>query len=262
MDKGDGMAELVYQKKRKDIIKNKTASIRRSCNKGIAQNLNESDTRINVINKILEEALGWEFGKDIDTESPSKIDHVKLGSCDYVINYKGKPYMVIEAKQINKRLNEDVLQQANLYAMIKQIKWIVLTNGNEWKVYRLTFEYHKNENPRPIANKVFETKFVTNEEETPAKKKNRIEKLYLLSKEAQKKQELEEYYNLHQVYKSENLVQRILSKEVLDRIRVAIRRDTSFNVTNKEIARNILKIIQEEKLPAESELNKILRKIK
>ncbi|MDO5427129.1 MAG: hypothetical protein Q4F54_05635 [Coriobacteriia bacterium] len=119
----------------------------------------------------------------------------------------------------------------------------------------------KNESPQIVPKLVFKTRFL-DDEETAAKKKDRINKLYLLSQEAQRKDELEKYYDLHQVFDSENLIERILSKDVLDKIRVAIKRDTKFTVSNKDLANNILKFINEDKKPNDKTIKKILTRLK
>lgn len=240
--KGVNMADLVYQKKRKDAIKQIVTKLRRRCNKAIDENWNEANTR-DIILDFLTEGLGWNVDEEIDSESSAvKAQGISAGYCDYIISSDGKPYMVIEAKKMNTKLNKNHLAQAQYYALMKQIQWIVLTNGNNWQVYHLGFKREKrNELPAPVTKFVLETS-ISDINITPNK---RADKLYLLSKEALKKDELQEYFDRHQIFSSDNLINKIIDPSVLDRIRISIKKDTGFNVQNKEIAKKLIDLFDE-----------------
>ena len=133
------MAELVYQKKRKDQISKISSQVKRLCKKGVEHNYDEGQTRDAIIDVVLEKGLGLKFGENLFSEHSSGN-----GKCDYLITYKGKPHIIVEAKKIGTRLNDNVVCQTLGYSLANPVKWIVLTDGNKWHAYKTTL---KKKNP-------------------------------------------------------------------------------------------------------------------
>ncbi|MDO5427130.1 MAG: hypothetical protein Q4F54_05640 [Coriobacteriia bacterium] len=111
------MEELVYQKKRKEKINKVTAQVKRLCKKGLEGNFDESQTRNAIIDVVLEKGLGLKFGENLFSEHSSG-----QGWADYLIKYKGKPQIIIEAKKIGYRLSEKVFFQTMGYSLANQVK--------------------------------------------------------------------------------------------------------------------------------------------
>lgn len=115
--------------------------------------MNESDTRFQIINKILKETFFWpEIG--IKTES-----RTNEGYTDYQLKENGKTYLVIEAKKEKIRFNfseykeisnnkikvKVLMKDPKAYETIKQVKeycndigckYACITNGHEWAFFR------------------------------------------------------------------------------------------------------------------------------
>ena len=116
----------------------------------ISNNINlietEEDSRVQIINRILTETLGWEF-RDIKTEK-----HIEKGYIDYLLNTKGRNRLIIEAKRKDKLLidtsnpklgnykidgpalksaSEGICQAIN-YCSKTGVPFAVLTTGFEW----------------------------------------------------------------------------------------------------------------------------------
>ena len=80
---------------------------------------------------VLKVALGYS-DDDIEIQVPI------LGKyADIVLKKDGKAFLVIECKGIKSRLNRNVRFQAANYATSLSAEWIVVTNGQIWKLYRL-----------------------------------------------------------------------------------------------------------------------------
>lgn len=79
----------------------------------------------------LRTALGYDT-EDLETERK-----VLNGRIDIAIKKDGRVETVIECKAIRSRLNTNVLGQAGTYAATLSAKWVVLTNGDIWKLYRV-----------------------------------------------------------------------------------------------------------------------------
>ena len=230
----------VYVDKAKKRIKSKVNKIRSLCNSGKNTNMLEADTRA-IVQSVLTDLLGWEMILDVTQETEINRDY-----CDYMIHLKGKPYMVIEVKPVSKSLKENHLKQARHYAQDKGIDWVILTNGDEWQVYRLYYKKHAGANPEPELFFLYSTSFTDTE---GIKSKQRVEDLYLLSKEASKHNELEAFYQQLSALSPQELTKRILQKDVLDRIRIGIKNDINYRIDNEELAQRIISIISDEAIP-------------
>lgn len=230
----------VYQEKARARIKSKVSSIRSSCNKGKKSNMGEADTR-EIVRAVLVDCLGWEMITDVTQE-----EAIKGGYCDFLIRYEGKPYAVIEVKKVSSRLRDDHIRQARGYAQEKGLEWVILTNGDEWQVHHLYYQKRKGMNPEPHLFHLFTTSFTDTEN---IKASERIEYLYLLSKEARKKNELEAFHDRMQSLSPQELTKRLLSKDVIDRIRLGIKRDIGVNVDNDELASRFVDILRDEAIP-------------
>jgi cold shock CspA family protein/energy-coupling factor transporter ATP-binding protein EcfA2 len=106
----------------------------------------EQDARLQLINRILTEVLGWQFA-DIKTES-----HSESGYTDYVLHSKGTPCFVVEAKRTGTALIDtantkvgtykvagpalksagDGIRQATGYCMDYGVDFACVTTGVTW----------------------------------------------------------------------------------------------------------------------------------
>lgn len=79
----------------------------------------------------LETALGYEK-HEINTEVRVLNQRV-----DIALQKDGKVFLIIECKNIRARLNNHVRDQAATYATNLAAEWIVTTNGQIWKLYKV-----------------------------------------------------------------------------------------------------------------------------
>ena len=223
----------VYQDKARERIKKSIPRLKRLVEKGKAEEYKEADTR--KIVSVALEALGWDRFENITAEQ-------MIGSryADYVIKTDDEQIFVIEVKQIGLKLKETHLNQARQYAVDEGIDWIILTNGDDWQVYRTTLE-----GKIPVTKLVFKVS-VSDEEMKPAQK---TELLYLLSEEANRKKEIEDYYDKRVALSAENLADHILTDDVINKLRLSIKSSTGQRLTNSEIAKALVsRLFKEEKV--------------
>ena len=90
---------------------------------------NEENLKFNYIEPLLIEILGW------SRENIIKEQRVLKGRADYILKIGNEEVLVIETKRPNVYLNEDEGRQAVSYAYHRKIKFAVLTNFKEIKVY-------------------------------------------------------------------------------------------------------------------------------
>src|SRR4030042_1426612 len=93
----------------------------------------EADVVMYVV-QFFKDALGY----DVFTEI-SKEFQVKEKYCDIAIKLQGQMELLIEVKQAGLRLADRHIEQAESYAMKSGAKWVLLTNGVEWKLFHLDF---------------------------------------------------------------------------------------------------------------------------
>lgn len=98
--------------------------------------LTESDT-IRVLVLPVLEALGWDL-QDVE-EVRSEYRHVSADNpVDYALFLHGSPALFVEAKALGVSLDDrkPLLQTLN-YANAAGVDWCVLTNGAEWRIYKV-----------------------------------------------------------------------------------------------------------------------------
>lgn len=98
------------------------------------RDVNESDT-VSVLNDI----FGAVFGYDKYIEVTSEFA-IRGTYCDLAIKVDEKVQFLIEAKAIGIDLKDTHMKQACDYGANHGVQWVVLTNGIEWKIYRIRFE--------------------------------------------------------------------------------------------------------------------------
>ena len=97
---------------------------------------NETRTRDDLINPLLR-ALGWE-GPSVITSEYSITRGFRPKRADYALHEPDQtkhPIAFIEAKRMNADLTDNHIQQVLGYARSRNVKYIGLTNGDQWVFY-------------------------------------------------------------------------------------------------------------------------------
>ncbi|MDX2230066.1 MAG: type I restriction enzyme HsdR N-terminal domain-containing protein [Leptolyngbyaceae cyanobacterium bins.349] len=184
---------------------------------------NESDTRRLVIDRILIDVLGY-AEEDIRTEYKAYNNKV-----DYVLSVKGEECIVVEAKAVFKPLGKREIEQATSYGVLMGIKWVVLTNGLVWMLYRTA------DDMRSSHDLVFTIELLDGLDEEEASH------FYLISKHGMcRKKLLEKRWQKISALSPENLTAAVLSEEVINRIRITLTAQTGYRATNEEIRHTLL----------------------
>ena len=185
------------QIKKRDEIKKSVKSFLPILAQAKGRNANESDTG-NIVHKFFQDVLGWDF---MDITSEYKI---KSTYCDLAIKVDGDILLLIEVKAIGLNLKEEHLTQASNYAANEGVKFVVLTNGEQYRLYHVGLSDKIN------VSMVFELNLggeLTAEDYT---------ELYLLSKYSLTKGQIEDYWDQEQTLNPDNLVEALMSDEVMN----------------------------------------------
>jgi len=93
----------------------------------------ESDT-VTIITDILADVFGYDKYTDITSEH-----QIRGTFCDLAITIDGTLRLLLEVKAIGIKLKPEHTKQAVDYAANQGIDWVVLTNGQKWHVYKVSF---------------------------------------------------------------------------------------------------------------------------
>jgi len=98
------------------------------------RDVNESDT-VAVLNDIFADVLGYDKYLEVTSEFAIRGTY-----CDLALRVEDKVQFLVEAKAIGIELKETHMKQACDYGANHGVQWVILTNGIEWRVYRIRFE--------------------------------------------------------------------------------------------------------------------------
>lgn len=215
----------VYQEKALERIKKGLRRMTGIVERATREGYKEADTR-KIVSDLLCEYLGWDKFENVTAEQ-------MIGSryADYVVKTGTEQVFVVEVKQIGLKLKETHLNQARQYAVDEGIDWIILTNGDDWQVYRTEMN-----GKIPVTSHVFGVT-ISDKDTKPADK---AALLYLLSEEANRRKEIEVYYQRRVALSGANLADHILSEDVINRLRISIKNSTGQYLKNSEIAEALM----------------------
>lgn len=201
-------------------------------NNAKAKDINESDTVV-IITDMLSELFGYDKYSEITSEQA-----IKKTFCDLAIKIDNKIRFIIEVKAAALDLKEDHIRQAVDYGSNSGVEWVLLTNGNEWKVFKIIFG-------KPVSHElVYDFTFT----QLNPKKENDIELLYYVCKESFGKSLLEDFHIQKQIMSRFFLGQIILTEPIIDSIRKLLRKVAPDVKVNTE---EIKTIIEQEVLKRE-----------
>lgn len=177
------------------------------------------------------EALGWDMKKDAERE-----ERVLKGRADYILKLKNQSVLVIEAKKTSVALTPEEGTQAVSYAYNNKIKFAVLTNFRQVRVY------HALSNIRNINKNLL--KFNKEWMIIPIEKFDEyFDRLWLLSKESFLKKEINKLLSSKDERLLKPVDQRLLND--LIKIRESLSKDikTKKNYLSKEQIDEIVQIL-------------------
>lgn len=206
----------VMQEEIKQIKENVNNFIPR-LNTAFDANENESGTRL-LIDKMLQNILGYRL-EDIKAEM--KIEGRRA---DYVLSIGDEDVMVVEAKKIGMTLKERQIFQATSYGAYAGIKWVLLTNALVWQLYHIS------------TGEKIETDLIFTIDLKDGLDNDEANYFYLISKAGMsRKNLLDNLWKKMSALCYDNIVNVILTDQVITRIRGILVSQTGCNVTNDEL---------------------------
>ena len=175
---------------------------------------------------------------DIFTEI-SKEFQIKDKYCDIAIKLDGQVEFLIEVKQPGMRLMDKHIEQAENYAMRSGTKWVILTNGCEWRVFHLSFD-EEGGVESTLAFRIDLLKdYLENADEV-------ISKFNMLNKKYYLKGELEKYWTKKTMLVPKSLARALFTNTVLRAIGKEINRGADVKVGTEEVGKALKNIFDKE----------------
>ena len=173
-----------------------------------SRDVGESDTCV-IISDFLADVLGYDKYSEVTTEFA-----IRSTFCDLAIKIDGRLQFLIEVKSIGTELKDIHARQATDYAANQGVDWVLLTNGAQWKAYKLRFE-------KPIqADETFSIDLLA----ADAKPNHLLERLYLISREAGGGSAMATFHQQQEAKSRYVMAQLLLSEPLLTAIRRELRR--------------------------------------
>lgn len=189
-----------------------------------SRDVGESDTVI-IVTDMLSEVFGYDKYSEVTSETS-----IRGTWCDLAIKLDGTIEFLIEVKAVGTELKDAHTKQAVDYSANQGTDWVILTNGEIWRIYKVTFA-------KPIAHElVLEINF----SELNYKKANDIELLYHLTREGWLRSALGEFHTQQQALSRFFLGAIVLSNPVLDVVRRELRRFSPDVKIDAEQIRSVL----------------------
>lgn len=173
-----------------------------------SRDVGESDT-VTIITDMLAEGFGYDKYSEITSEHA-----IRSTFCDLAIKIDGALKVLIECKAIGLELKDVHVKQAVDYAANQGVDWVVLTNGLNWRIYRVQFT-------KPIDQElVVDFDFAS----LSARNDKDIETLFLCCKEGWAKSVLGEYHEQRQALSRYFIGSLLTSDVILGVLRKHVRR--------------------------------------
>lgn len=143
-----------------------------------SRDVGEADT-VTIIIDMLSEVFGYDKYSEITSEYAIRGTY-----CDLALKLNGKLSTLIEVKAVGIGLKDLHVKQAVDYGANQGVDWVMLTNGLDWQVYKLSFS-------KPIEKELVVS---FNLEEVNSRSEKDIESLYLICKEGWQRSALADYH--------------------------------------------------------------------
>jgi len=95
---------------------------------------NEEETKAKLIAPVLRR-MGWDFfGDEVALEYPVSFA-TSTSKVDYALKQNERPVVFVEAKSLKGDITYKNVKQALDYSTHEDVRWCVVTNGQEWRIF-------------------------------------------------------------------------------------------------------------------------------
>ncbi|AFL73815.1 TerD family protein [Thiocystis violascens] len=231
-DHREDVVTLSRRRNPKQIWTEKAVALQQSLRRFLPQiqaavdgQINESNTRM-IIDKMLMDVFGYAM-EEIKAEQM-----VQGRKADYVLSVIDQDLIVGESKRAGVSLRDKHVFQATSYGAYSGIRWALLTNLSTWRIYHIAMQ------DIVTASLVFSVDLL------PDVSLEDCERLLLISRDGMtRKGMLEKRWNEVSALTRASMVRAILTEDVINKVRLVIKRDTGCSFGNNEIQQTLEDIL-------------------
>jgi len=188
--------------------------------------LDESGTRL-MINTFLTDVLGYTAIEEVKTEYMIRGTYA-----DYVVQTKGVRHFLVEVKALSIALSEHHLRQAVNYGANEGIEWALLTNGQQFDLYKILF------------NKPIESKRVFSIDLNDAQQlKDGVDLLQYLHKDSINDKGLESLWKKHTALDPCNVAGLLYDPKIVKFLRLKLSNKFNSKFSDEEVSDAITAVI-------------------
>lgn len=197
-----------YEVKAKDRIRKGLAKYSAILREKAQRGINEEDTSV-IVRDMLAELLGYERFREISAQFKVKGHFV-----DWAVSIGEDLRFFVEVKALGARLGDRDLFQITSYTHQKpDLDWAVLTTAEVWQCHRVA--------AKSDTEQFFEVRLL----EPSQSEDEKVDWLYLLSREAMSRDLMQTAWERAECYRPEGLARVLLSEEGLAAIRRVVRKE-------------------------------------
>lgn len=164
------------------------------------RDINEADT-VTIIVDMLVDVFGYNRYTEITKEFAIRGTY-----CDLAVKIDSVPKILIEVKSIGLNLKDDHVRQATDYGVRENISWVVLTNGDDWRIYHVDI------------NKSIKTSKIASFSIISSNYKDMVDGLFSLCREGIKKSAIEKLYEYQSIINKYCISSILLSDDIIKKI--------------------------------------------
>lgn len=214
-----------------------------------AQNrdVNESDT-VTIITDMLQDVFGFDKYTEITREFAIQGTY-----CDLAVKINDAVQYLIEVKAIGISLKENHIRQAVNYAAKHGVSWVVLTNGIDWQLYKVSVE-------GKVTSEIISSFSLL---DINVKSQSDLNLLFMLCRRGTDKNLIQEYYEYRQSINKQMITAVIASDPVISVVRRELKKiKNGLKVKDDEIRAILLDQIVKRELIESDELKKSMLTVK
>jgi hypothetical protein len=173
-----------------------------------SRDISEADT-VTLVKDILADVFGYDKYSELTSEQ-----QIKGTFCDLAVKLDDKIVFLIEVKAAGIELNETHLRQVVNYGAHQGVKWIMLTNSLDWKLYYIN-------DGLPIS---FDEVSSFNLSNLNLRSEEDVKRMFLLSVEGASSRAMATFHQHGQLLNKYTVTQVLLAEPVLMTVRRELRR--------------------------------------
>lgn len=222
------MASPVWEQKSRENLKSFLKKNQKVIQSLYEKDANEEDTRT-FVNDMLVSGLGYDRYEELTSEMRIQHEFADIG-----IRIAEDEKAILEVKRVKLLLKEQHLRQVKTYAANKGLPWAILTNGRIWQVYRIS-------DTTPITDHLLFSVDILAEVPLAIK----VEKLWMLSREAMKRDVLSTEWKLVSALSPESIKKALLSEAVLKSLRTQLRLNSKQLVDISKLKQALVSLLKD-----------------